>query len=179
MVYTTSVADDMSGLSLRQPTMADQPEVENAEGLTVEGLASQLVSLASFTTHLYLQAHLIHLNIEGPLFLPVHEFLKEQYDAHVGQTDAIAEFVRTLDVFMPMCERGLLGAYKTFKNVKSYEPRDMLITYLNNIEKCGMMAKDVGEYARELKAPDVENYMAELVGALFKTAWFLKSTLRG
>lgn len=179
MVYTNSGVDQMSGMSLMQPTREDSPEFDDAEALTVEGLASQLVSLASFTTHLYLQAHLIHLNIEGPLFLPVHEFLKDQYDAHVGQTDQLAEFVRTLDVFMPMCERGLLGAYKSFKHVKSYETRDMLYVYLTNIEKCGMSAKDVGEYARELKAPDVENYMAELVGAMFKAAWFLKSTMRG
>lgn len=48
-----------------------------------------------------------------------------------------------------------------------------------NLEDIGMQAKDVGEYAKELKAPDVENYMAELVGEMFKAAWFIKSTLRG
>jgi hypothetical protein len=33
--------------------------------------------------------------------------------------------------------------------------------------------------AREVQAPDVENYMAELVGAMFKASWMIKSTLRG
>ena len=57
--------------------------------------------------------------------------------------------------------------------------REMLITYLGNLEKVGMQAKEIGEMAREVQAPDVENYMAELVGAMFKASWMIKSTLRG
>ena len=179
MVYSTSNPEDISGMIQRQPVAVETLEVETQERVTVEGLASLLVTLSSALTHLYIQSHLIHLNVEGPLFLPVHEFLKEQYDAHISQFDKTAELVRTLDVFMPMCEKGLLGACKPFKHVKSYECRDMLMTYLKNLEDIGMQAKDVGEYAKELKAPDVENYMAELVGDMFKAAWFIKSTLRG
>jgi hypothetical protein len=40
------------------------------------------------------------------------------------------------------------------------------------------MAKDVGMIAKEVQAPDIENYLAELVGMMFKAAWFLKATLR-
>ena len=79
---------------------------------------------------------------------------------------------------MPMCQRGLLTAYKGFKHVKSYEAREALTVYLKNLETCGFMAKDVGTLPRKVQAPDVENYMADLVGASFKASWFLKSTLR-
>ena len=41
-----------------------------------------------------------------------------------------------------------------------------------------MAAKDVCDYAREIEAVDVENFMAETAGAMFKAAWMLKSTLR-
>jgi hypothetical protein len=54
----------------------------------------------------------------------------------------------------------------------------MLITYLQNLEKIGMQAKEIGELAREIKAPDVENYMAELVGQMFKASWKIKASLR-
>lgn len=154
-------------------------EVETKPAASVDDLITQLVSLSSYLNQLYSQAHLIHLNIEGPLFLPVHEFLKEQYDAHITQFDFVAEFVRTMDYLMPMCARGLSSAYKGFKHVKSYDAREMLTVYTKNLEACGMMAKDVGCMAKEVQAPDVENYMAELVGMMFKSAWFLKSTLRG
>ena len=79
---------------------------------------------------------------------------------------------------MPMCQRGLLQAHKGFKHVKDYDTRNMLTTYLKNLEDAGMAAKDVLEYARDLGAIDVENYMAELAGDMFKAAWMLKSTLR-
>jgi len=177
MMHSTSTPEMMSGM-IQQPIVVETNEVEVAERATVEGLASLLVALSSNLANLYLQSHLIHLNVEGPLFLSVHEFLKEQYETHVNQFDKTSEFVRSLDVFMPMCAKGLLGAGKGFKHVKNYECREMLLVYLKNLEDIGMQAKDVGEYARCLKAPDVENYMGELVGEMFKSAWFVKSTLR-
>ena len=145
---------------------------------SVQDLISGLVSLSSYLHQLYVQSHLLHLNVEGPLFLPIHEFLKGQYEAHIEQFDQIAEFVRTMDFLMPMCERGLLSAYKGFKHVKSYETREGLTIYLKNLETCGMSSKDLQKIAKEVDAPDVENYLAELVGAMFKASWFLKSTLR-
>jgi DNA-binding ferritin-like protein len=166
-----------SELVASEPTVIVQ-ELEETR-VTLQDLLLQLVALSSHLHQIYTQAHLIHLNVEGPLFLPIHEFLKEQYDAHVMQFDQVAEFVRTMDTLLPMCEKGLLSAYKGFKHVKSYDMREMLITYLGNLEKVGMQAKEIGEMAREVQAPDVENYMAELVGAMFKASWMIKSTLRG
>jgi DNA-binding ferritin-like protein len=145
---------------------------------TVGELIDQLVVVGSYLNQLYLQAHLIHLNIEGPLFLPIHEFLKQQYEDHIDQFDSVAEFVRSMDYLMPMCARGLTGAYKGFKHVKSYTAREALTTYVKNLENAGMMAKETGVLAREAQAPDVENYMADLVKMMFKAAWFLKATLR-
>lgn len=152
--------------------------VDEEPKASVQDLISGLVSLSSYLHQLYVQSHLLHLNVEGPLFLPIHEFLKGQYEAHIEQFDQIAEFVRTMDFLMPMCERGLLSAYKGFKHVKSYETREGLTIYLKNLETCGMSSKDLQKIAKEVDAPDVENYLAELVGAMFKASWFLKSTLR-
>jgi hypothetical protein len=54
----------------------------------------------------------------------------------------------------------------------------MLVTYLTNLEDFGMKSKELAEMARSVGAPDVENYAAQLVEDSFKTAWFIKSTLR-
>jgi len=145
---------------------------------SVEKLINQLVSLSSYVNQLYLQSHLIHLNVEGPLFLPIHKFLQKQYEKHIEQFDQIGEFVRSMDYLMPMCACGLANAYPNFKSVKSYEMREMLTVYLKNLEDCGLTAKDVGCTAKEAGAPDVENYMADVVKSMFKAAWFLKATLR-
>jgi hypothetical protein len=66
-----------------------------------------------------------------------------------------------------------------FRNVESYDGRSMLMAYYLNIESLGYLAKEIEQVAAEVGAPDVQNYMAELVGDAFKASWFLKSILRG
>ena len=146
--------------------------------LGVPDFIKQLTSHASYAHQLYVQAHLNHLNYEGSNFLAIHKFLKKQYALHIEQFDRLAEFVRSMDYLMPMCGCGLKDAYPNFKSVTSYDGKAMLLTYLKNLEDFGMQSKDLGVAAKEVQAPDVENYTAELVGASFKSAWFLKATLR-
>jgi len=171
-----------SGSSLPNPAANEASEVtivvQQEPSASVDGLILKLIDLSSFCHQLYVQAHLAHLNIECANFLALHEFLKGQYEAHITQFDTLAEFVRSMDYLMPMCQRGLLGAHKKFDHIKSHDATEMLVTYVRNLEALGMAAKEVGELAREVKAPDVENYCADLVGQMFKAAWFLKATLR-
>ena len=65
-----------------------------------------------------------------------------------------------------------------FPNTKTYEANDSLVTYLKNLEQGGMLGKAVVEMAKEVEAPDVENFVAEIVNNMFKSAWMLKATLR-
>ena len=141
------------------------PEIEDEKEASVGDLINQLVSLCSYLDKLYMQSHLIHLNIEGPLFFPLHEFYKEQYTSLVEEFDTLAEFVRSMDYLMPMCERGLNASCPKFNHVKSYDAREM-------------MAKEAVKTAREVEAPDVENALADTVKLCFKSSWMLKSTLR-
>lgn len=177
MTYTETFSSTPA--SALVPTEAEERIVSVEPEPQLQDLLLNLVALASYTHQLYTQAHLIHLNIEGALFLPLHEFLKDEYKLQIKHFDKISEFVRTMDTLMPMCQKGLLAAYKGFKHCKSYEAREMLITYLTNLEDFGMQAKELNELARKVEAPDVENYAAQLVEDSFKSAWFLKSTLRG
>jgi DNA-binding ferritin-like protein len=141
-------------------------------------LAGQLVRLAALLKELETQAHLVHVNYESANFLEVHAFLKERYEEHLAQFDQVAELVRTLDHFLPMCSCGLAEALPPFQHVCSYEGRGMLLTYFANIESLGYLAKAIEQLAAEVEAPDVANVMAEVVGAAFKTSWMLKAMLR-
>ena len=84
-----------------------------------------------------------------------------------------------MDFLLPMCEKGLLGACKDFKHVKSYDATESLVRYIKNLETAGYTAKDLSKMAREVDCPDGENLMAEIVNHMFTGAWMLKSTLRG
>jgi len=153
-------------------------EVVIVKEANVDNLIYRMVELASYLFHLNIQAHLLHLNIETPIFLSVHEFLKEQYEQHTEDFDTISELVRSMDYLMPMCQKGLLGQYKNFKTTKSYEADQSLFLYMKNLEDGGFMAKDIFLLAQEVGAPDVENELATVVKNMFKSAWMLKSILR-
>ena len=154
-------------------------EIVVTKEATPDNLVYLMVSFASYLYQLNIQAHLLHLNVEGSNFLAVHEFLKKQYEQHVADFDTIAELVRSMDYLMPSCQCGLMDAYKKFPSVKTYDAREGLTLYTKNLEAGAMMAKDLVDTAKETGAPDVENFAAEICGNLFKGAWMLKATLRG
>jgi|TARA_R100000084_G_scaffold108673_2_gene71952 DNA-binding ferritin-like protein len=155
-----------------------EPDVKDDVEAGVDELIRSLVKLASFLFHLNMQAHLLHLNVEAPFFLAVHKFLKKQYQEHQEDFDTLSEMVRSMDYLMPMCQKGLLGAYPEFKTITTYEAKESLLTYLKNLEDGGYMAKDIYELSEKVGAPDVSNALADVVKHMFKGAWMLKSTLR-
>jgi DNA-binding ferritin-like protein len=165
--------------SSREPEPVSNEPQPQSKREPVARLANELINLTSQAAHLMIQSHLIHLNFEGPQFLAVHKFTKKQYEKHQEELDTLGELVRSLDFLLPMCENGLMKANKKLEHVKAYEGPAMLITYYKNLETYGMDAKRVGEVAKKIKAPDVENYCAELVGECFKSAWMIKAVLRG
>jgi len=154
-------------------------EIVVTKEATPDNLVYQMVSFSSYLYQLNTQAHLLHLNVECSNFLAVHEFLKEQYEQHIADFDIVAELVRSMDYLMPMCQCGLMDAYKKFPAVKTYDARESLTLYTKNLEAGAMMAKDLVDAARETGAPDVENQAADICGRMFKGAWMMKATLRG
>jgi len=144
----------------------------------VDNLIYRMVEMASYLYHLNIQANLISLNIEGANHLTVSEFLKEEYKQHLCDFNRLAEKVRSMDYLMPMCQKGLMGSYKSFKTTKSYDARESMITYIRNLEDCGFKGKDLYDTAREVGAPDIEVCVAQIVGNLFDTAGKLKACLR-
>ena len=159
---------------------------EPGQGMTHEmamvpgsALAKNLVMLAAYIKELQVQSHLIHLNYEGSNFIPIHEFLKERYEAHVEQFDVIGEHVRAMDFMMPLCGCGLKEALgDCFRAVDSHDGRSMLLTYHQNLCDLCELVCAIEPMAAELKAIDVANYMAELMADTNKAAWFIKASLR-
>ena len=171
------------------PVQTEQPAQQQPEKVSYEPqpkskkepvgrLANELITLSSHAAQLMLQSHLVHLNFEGGNFFGVHEFTKGQYKEHQKQLDKLGELTRSLDYLMPMCSKGLMGAYKKFAHIQAYEGPAMLITYYENLEAFGMCAKNVAKLAAKMEAYDIENYCGELIEDCFTAAWMCKATLR-
>lgn len=153
-----------------------QPKYKKDDKVTK--LIAEMIKAASTCDQLRVQAHLIHFNYEASNFLGVHKFLKKQYEAHSQQFDRLGELVRSMDYLMPMCDKGLRSASKGCEHVGSYEASSMLVTYYTNLESFAMNLKKTRQAALNCDAPDVDNYLAELIGELFKASWMVKSMLR-
>ena len=160
-----------------QPQAKIKAPSKSKEG-DIGAFIQQCISLCSYLNELRTQSHLIHLNYEGSNFFGVHDFLKEQYEAHQDQFDKLGEFIRSMDYLMPMCAKGLADAAPGFKDCVSYKGNEMLITYYKNLEDFAMRCKKVEELAGKVHAIDIQNYIAELAGEIFKAAWMVKATLR-
>jgi DNA-binding ferritin-like protein len=161
------------------PQQQDKPKAPpKSKSGDIGSFVQQCISLCAYFKELETQAHLIHLNYENPNFLGVHGFLKNQYEAHVEQFDTLSEFIRSMDYLMPMCGCGLKDALPSFQAVTSYKGNEMLATYYKNLEQCANMCKKIEPQAQKITAIDIANYMADVVGQMFKAAWFIKATLR-
>ncbi len=136
-----------------------------------------MVSMCAWLNELRTQSHLIHLNYTGSNFISIHKFLKDQYEDHQEQFDAVGELLRSMGGKLPMCSVGLQESIcGCFENCTSYSGVDMLMSYVKNLEAMGMRAKDLEQLAGCNRAIDVQNYAAELVGAAFKASWFIKAS---
>ena len=175
---SSNIQQILSGAAMAPTGEVVKEEVIITKEVSVDNLIFGMVELASYLYHLNIQANLLSLNLEGANSLGMSEYLKDQYKRHACDFNRVAEKVRSMDYLLPMCAKGLMGAYKNFKNVKSYESRDSLITYVKNLEDCGFKAKDIYDTAREIGAPDIEMCVAEVVGNLFEAAGKIKATLR-
>lgn len=175
-----------SGIPTQQPNQELEREIEPVSQdpqpkQKNEGpgkLISEMLQLLSFSEQLRVQAHLIHFNYEGANFTGIHAFLKDEYEMHQHHFDKLGELIRSMDYMTFMCMKGLLGAYKKFKHCESYDPKEMLLTYMQNLEDFAFMSKKVAKSAKKIDAIDVDNYMAHLVEVSFKASWFIKATLR-
>lgn len=160
-----------------EPQAKPKPPGKSKNG-DVGSFIQQCISLCAYIKELETQSHLIHLNIEGPNFIGLHGFLGDQYQAHLEQFDKLAEFIRSMDYLMPMCGCGLADASPGIQRVTSYKNTDMLAVYYKNLEELGMKAKKLEPIAQKIGAIDIANFLADLVGAAFKAAWFVKASLR-
>ena len=175
--FVPAIENNQSGVVPEPQAKPKGPAKSKANG-DVGAFIQQCISLCSYLKELETQSHLIHLNYEGANFLGVHAFLKEQYEAHLGQFDTLAEFIRSMDFYLPRCGCELKDAAPQMQVVTSYKGADMLSVYYKNLEELGMKAKKLEPVAQKVGAIDIANYMSDLVGQAFKAAWFVKSTLR-
>lgn len=138
-------------------------------------LADQLKITQADAFVLYLKAHYYHWNVEGPNFPQYHEFLQNFYQDVYGSVDAIAELIRTLNVYAP----GTLSRFQALTTIEESDTIPNAVQMMNNImeENNTMLEtlKKAYNMAEEEKQVGIANFLQDRIQAHEKHGWMLRS----
>ena len=138
-------------------------------------LADQLKITQADAFVLYLKAHYYHWNVEGPNFPHYHEFLQNFYQDVYGSVDAIAELIRTLNVYAP----GTLSRFQALTTIEESDTIPNAVQMMNNImeENNTMLEtlKKAYNMAEEEKQVGIANFLQDRIQAHEKHGWMLRS----
>lgn len=133
-----------------------------------------LANLAVWTIKL----HNIHWNVEGELFVPVHEFTEAEYDKSFERIDEVAEHLRMFDIV----PASTLKEYLELATIKEeptrkFKCKEALQIVLSDLEALRKEATDLRNVSDEEGWFSAVALFEDHVNDYNKQIWFLKSML--
>ena len=131
------------------------------------------------TFSFYLKAHYYHWNVEGNMFPMLHEFFEKIYSEVYGSVDTFAEFIRSLDSYVP----GTLPRINELTHIDQSDVIPAQAEMVKNllVENAKVIASlmDAFKIAEaDGTQPGFSNFLQDRLGAHKKHEWMLKATLR-
>jgi starvation-inducible DNA-binding protein len=139
----------------------------------------QQILTKAFSTNfmLYYSSHVAHVNIVGRNFTADHQLLGKIYEDAQEQIDTYAEFMRTVECFMPT---NLTTAIVTSEigdvDVEGNSTKLLDIIY-DNTETMLEVLKSLYDAAESAGELGLSNYVQDRMVIHRKFCWMLKSTL--
>mgnify|MGYP003331243430 CR=1 FL=1 len=135
------------------------------------------VALAD-TFAFYLKTHNFHWNIEGKDFPQYHKFLDDLYNEVWGAVDAIAEHIRTLDVYVP----GSFSRYKELATIEDELKIPAALAMLSKLEADNqkVIASLTAAYqdAEKEKKVGFATFLQDRIDIHEKHGWMLRATTK-
>jgi starvation-inducible DNA-binding protein len=123
----------------------------------------------------YLKTHNFHWNIEGSNFPQYHSFLDNLYNEVWAAVDAIAEHIRTLDVYVP-------ASFSRFEELSTIEDETKIPSAINMLKKLESDNNKVivsltaaYEDAEKEKKVGFSNFLQDRIDIHEKHGWMLRS----
>jgi starvation-inducible DNA-binding protein len=141
----------------------------------MDDLIEELKKVLADTFALYLKTHNFHWNVEGTMFLELHQYFGELYEELHDSVDPIAEEIRTLNSYAP-------GSFTRFLELTSIEDSvaipttidmiDSLIKDNQTVINTLTSAYNLSEKEKEL---GLANFLQDRIDVHKKHAWKLRS----
>jgi starvation-inducible DNA-binding protein len=138
-------------------------------------LTQVLTAAFSSNFSLYYLSHVAHVNVVGRNFQSDHELFGGIYEDLQEQIDAYAEFLRTIDAFMPFSLKSVLkDSVVSVQLDKDCDFIQCILDENKTMIDCLQLLYEEAEKAGEC---GLSNYVQDRLVAHKKYAWMLKATL--
>ncbi len=126
---------------------------------------------------LYLKAKQFHWNVQGKNFYQNHKFLDDYASMVYDTTDRIAEFIRTLDQFVPGSLSRMQELSVILDQNKIPRAELMIFELRDDNGKLIQLLNEVLALAKESNDEAIVNYIGELLDNYGKYKWQFNSIL--
>ena len=125
-----------------------------------------------------LKAQNFHWNVEGPLFVQLHELFGNIYEEVYGSIDTFAEELRALQIYTPasLQKFSMLSLVQDENEVKDFQ--SMLRELLADSEKMAQLYKVVFDMSEANGDHGLADFFAGRQDAHKKHSWMLRSCLK-
>ena len=125
-----------------------------------------------------LKAQNFHWNVEGPLFVQLHELFERIYTEVYGSIDTFAEQLRALDVYTPasLAKFSMLTKVEDENSVPEFH--GMLSELLEDSERMANIFKMVFSMSEAAGDHGLSDFLAGRQDAHKKHSWMLRASLK-
>jgi len=141
----------------------------------MNNLSDALKKVLSDTFLMYFKTHAFHWNVEGSDFVQYHKFLNELYDELFGAVDAIAEQIRTLDVYAPISLKELLDNSLVEEETDIVTKTEMFSKLLTDNDLVVVSLMQAYKEAEDASELGISNFLQDRIDIHNKHGWMLRS----
>lgn len=125
-----------------------------------------------------IKAQNFHWNVEGPLFVQLHDLFERIYTEVYGSIDTFAEELRALQIYTPasLSKFSMLTKVEDENSVPEFQ--DMLRELLADSDKMANMFKIVFAMSEEAGDHGLSDFLAGRQDAHKKHSWMLRASLK-
>ncbi len=144
-----------------------------------KALGEDLAVVLGETYRLLLKTHAYHWNVEGPLFMAIHQLTESHYGDLFEATDVLAERIRALGQLAPMTPKAILAPLESVAAQTGFSARDMVSDLVSDHQAIAKRLHDLIELATKNNDPVTADLATGRSAFHEKAIWMLKALSSG
>lgn len=138
-------------------------------------LAGHLRLVLADTVLLMIKSQVVHWNVVGPLFVPLHELTEEHYKDLFKAADEIAERIRALGFPAPVNFEKLSDKSSLYEEESLKTAQVMIEQLTNDHERVTRAIRDSAKFAEEQNDFVTHDLLTERLAFHEKAVWMLRA----